>query len=83
VNVHIAAIPCCELVELVTDYLEGALSPRQHARFEHHIAGCDGCTAYLEQMREAIRLTGTLREQQISPDARAALLHAFRGWASA
>lgn len=82
-NVHIAPIPCCELVELVTDYLEGALSPRQHARFEHHIAGCDGCTAYLEQMREAIRLTGTLREQQISPDARAALLHAFRGWASA
>ncbi|HVI35558.1 MAG TPA: zf-HC2 domain-containing protein [Gaiellales bacterium] len=82
-NVHIAPIPCCELVELVTDYLEGALSPQQHARFEHHIAGCDGCTAYLEQMREAIRLTGTLREQQISPDARAALLHAFRGWASA
>ena len=81
-NVHIAPIPCCELVELVTDYLEGALSPQQHARFEHHIAGCDGCTAYLEQMRETIRLTGTLREQQISPDARAALLHAFRGWAS-
>jgi len=51
-------------------------------RFENHIAGCDGCTAYLEQMRETIRLTGTLREQQISPDARAALLHAFRGWAS-
>jgi anti-sigma factor RsiW len=83
VNVHIALIACCELVELVTDYLEGALSPQQHARFEHHIAGCDGCTAYLEQMRETIRLTGTLREQQISPDARAALLHAFRGWASA
>ena len=81
-SVHIAPIACRDLVELVTDYLEGALSPEQHARFESHIAGCDGCTAYLEQMRETIRLTGTLREQQISPDARAALLHAFRGWAS-
>jgi anti-sigma factor RsiW len=82
VSVQAAPIACRDLVELVTDYLEGALSPQQHARFQHHIAGCDGCTAYLEQMRETIRLTGTLREQQISPDARAALLHAFRGWAS-
>jgi anti-sigma factor RsiW len=73
---------CRQVVELMTDYLEGALSAIDRARFEEHIAGCDGCTAYLEQMRETIRLTGMLREQQISPDARAALLHAFRGWAS-
>jgi anti-sigma factor RsiW len=82
VSVHIAPIACRDLVELVTNYLEGALPPEQRARFESHIAGCDGCTTYLEQMRETIRLTGTLREQQISPEARAALLHAFRGWAS-
>ena len=81
-SVHAAPIACRDLVELVTDYLEGALSPELHARFENHIAGCDGCTTYLEQMRETIRLTGTLREQQIAPEARAALLHAFRGWAS-
>ncbi len=81
-SVHIAPIACRDLVELVTNYLEGALPPEQRARFESHIAGCDGCTTYLEQMRETIRLTGTLREQQISPEARAALLHAFRGWAS-
>lgn len=81
-SVHVAPIACRELVELVTDYLEGALPPEQHARFENHIAGCDGCTAYLEQMRETIRLTGTLREQQIPPGALAALLHAFRDWAS-
>src|SRR4029078_11385452 len=74
VSVHIAPIACRDLVELVTDYLEGALSPEQHARFEKHIAGWDGCTAYLEQMRETIRLTGTLREQQISSSALAALL---------
>jgi anti-sigma factor RsiW len=82
VSVHVAPIACRELVELVTDYLEGALSAEQHARFENHIAGCDGCTAYLEQMRETVRLTGTLREQQIPPGALAALLHAFRDWAS-
>jgi predicted anti-sigma-YlaC factor YlaD len=82
VSAHIAPIACRDLVELVTDYLEGALAPEQHVRFQNHIAGCDGCTAYLDQMRETIRLTGTLREQQISPDARAALLQAFRGWAS-
>jgi anti-sigma factor RsiW len=82
VSAHIAPIACRDLVELVTDYLEGVLPPEQRARFESHIAGCDGCTTYLEQMRETIRLTGTLREQQISPEARVALLHAFRGWAS-
>ena len=81
-SVQIAPIACRDLVELVTAYLEGALPPEQHARFENHIAGCDGCTTYLEQMRETIRLTGTLREQQISSGALAALLHAFRGWAS-
>ncbi|HEX5195841.1 MAG TPA: zf-HC2 domain-containing protein [Gaiellales bacterium] len=81
-SVHVAPIACRELVELVTDYLEGALPPEQHARFDNHIAGCDGCTTYLEQMRETIRLTGTLREQQISSGALAALLHAFRDWAS-
>ena len=81
-SVHAAPIACRELVELVTDYLEGALSPELQARFENHIAGCDGCTTYLAQMRETIRLTGTLREQQISPEARAALLQAFLGWAS-
>ena len=81
-SIHAAPIACRDLVELVTDYLEGALPADQHERFQQHIAGCDGCTAYLGQMRETIRLTGTLREQQISPDARAALLHAFRGWAS-
>ena len=42
---------CRQVVELMTDYLEGALSAIDRARFEQHIAGCDGCTAYLAQMR--------------------------------
>jgi len=78
--VDLIPLPCQELVELVTDYLEGALPPADRERFDRHIAGCDGCTAYLEQMRTTIRLTGRLRPEDISPDARAALLRSFRGW---
>jgi len=58
---------CRELVELVTDYLEDALSRRDRRRFEAHLAGCPHCTLYLEQFRETIALTGTLREEDISP----------------
>ena len=73
-------LSCREMVELVTDYLEGALSPEQHARFQSHIAGCDGCTAYLDQMRTTLAALGTITEESLTPDARDALLHAFRGW---
>jgi len=75
-----SGIPCREMVELVTDYLEGALSWRERRRFERHIAGCDGCRAYLEQMRQTLRVLGRLDEETISPEARDALLHAFRDW---
>jgi anti-sigma factor RsiW len=77
-----ADLSCRELVELVTDYFEGALSRRDRRRFERHIAGCDGCTAYLEQMRTTIRTLGRVSEETISLDARDALLHAFRDWHS-
>lgn len=73
-------LTCHELVELVTDYLEDALSPEDRRRVEEHLALCDGCTTYLEQMRETIRLTGKVREEEIPEDQRQALLEAFRGW---
>jgi len=76
----IEKLTCQELVELVTAYIEGALPPQERARFEAHLAGCRGCTAYLEQMRQTIRLLGTLAETAISPQARDELLHAFRRW---
>jgi anti-sigma factor RsiW len=75
-----AALTCKELVEIVTDYVEGALSPPDARRLERHIAGCPGCTAYLAQLQETIRLTGTLAEEDLDPGAREALLAAFRGW---
>jgi anti-sigma factor RsiW len=72
-------LSCQELVELVTDYLDGALAPAERARFDAHLADCTGCDRYLAQMRTTIALTrdsGALGEQ---PDVRG-LLAAFRDW---
>lgn len=74
------ALSCQELVELVTDYLEGALDERDLRAFEGHLAGCDGCTEYLEQMRTTIRLVGTLTPNDLTQAAETALLQAFRDW---
>jgi anti-sigma factor RsiW len=73
-------LSCREMVELVTDYLEGALPRRERKRFERHIAGCDGCTAYLEQMRQTIGMLGGLTEEDVPAAAREELLAAFRDW---
>jgi anti-sigma factor RsiW len=76
-------ISCRELVELVTDYLEDALDRRTRSRFDRHIAGCPHCTEYLAQIRETIRLSGTLTEEQLDPRARDELLAVFRTWRTA
>jgi len=76
-------LSCQELVELVTDYLEGALPAELHDRFERHIAHCSGCQAYLEQMRATIRATGTVTLDSVTPEAESVLLDAFRGWRQA
>jgi hypothetical protein len=74
---------CREFVEVVTDYLEGALSEEDVRRFDEHIAACHWCGRYLEQMKVTLRTVGRIPEESISPDARDALLHAFRDWDSA
>jgi len=71
---------CKELVELVTEYLEGTLAEDLRTRLEQHLAGCDGCTNYLEQMRQTIRLTGKVREENLTPTQREDLLCLFRDW---
>ena len=73
-------LACREVVELVTDYLEGALDGRDRERFERHLGGCDGCAAYLEQMRVTLRVAGRLEPEAIDPAFRERLLVAFRGW---
>jgi anti-sigma factor RsiW len=71
---------CKELVEVVTDYLDGSMPAQQRLLFEEHLAFCDWCQTYLEQMRATIRLTGTLREEDLEPQAREALLGVFGDW---
>lgn len=73
-------LTCQEFVELVTEYLEGTLSPAERARFQAHIEDCDACTIYLEQIRQTIRALGHLSEERIAPPARERLLAEFRDW---
>jgi predicted anti-sigma-YlaC factor YlaD len=73
-------LTCKEIVEIVTDYLEGTMSPELRERFDDHLSSCEGCSAYLAQMRETIRLTGMLTEEAIPPEQRERLLSAFRDW---
>ena len=73
-------LSCQELVELVTDYLEGALPRDERARFDAHLELCDGCNGYLEQMRVTIELVGRLTPRDVTPEAEAALLGVFRDW---
>ena len=73
-------LSCIELVELVTDYLEGMLPDELRQRFDDHIAHCTGCRTYLAQMRATIRATGTLTPESLTAEAERTLLEAFRGW---
>jgi anti-sigma factor RsiW len=70
-------IACIELVELVTDYLEGALPGPRRQAFEAHLELCPGCVAYVEQMRQTIRTTGGLDPGDLAPEQRQALLDLF------
>ena len=73
---------CREVVELMTDYLEGALSAADRARFEQHISGCDGCRAYLAQLRTARMLIGRTAHEPVPEPLKAELMNAFRSWRS-
>jgi anti-sigma factor RsiW len=67
----------------VTDYLEGALPRSERARFEAHIAACGNCSEYLAQFKRTLELTGALREDDVDPVAREALLAQFGEWRNA
>ncbi|HEU0336621.1 MAG TPA: zf-HC2 domain-containing protein [Gaiellaceae bacterium] len=75
-----AELTCAELVELVTEYLEEALPGEELERFEEHLVYCSPCVTHVDQMRETIRTTGALREQDLDPGLADELLAAFRGW---
>ncbi len=71
---------CQELVELITEYLDGTLPESERSRFDAHVRTCSGCEAYIEQMRMTIRLLGKLSEESVSAEARRDLLATFRTW---
>ena len=73
---------CVEVVEIVGDYLEGALPRRVRRGLEAHLAGCEHCTEYVAQMRATISLTGRLREQDLPQEMRTELEELFRAWRS-
>ena len=79
-NPDALSLSCQELIELVTDYVEGTLSPADQARFESHLGICADCHHYLDQMRQTILLVGALVEQDIPADAKERLLDAFQSW---
>jgi predicted anti-sigma-YlaC factor YlaD len=73
-----AALSCQQVVEVITDYLEGSMGWRDRRRFEKHLRACDGCTLYLAQMRETLSLLGTVPVDTLPPEAQSTLLDAFR-----
>jgi hypothetical protein len=73
-------LSCRELVELVTEYLEGRLPLEERTRFELHLGYCDYCRTYLRQMRQVLATAGELTEESVAPEAKSSLLAAFRDW---
>jgi anti-sigma factor RsiW len=72
------AIRCQDVVEVITDYLEGKLPAEDVASFEAHLAICDGCQWYLEQMRITIAAVGRIEDEDVPAELRDTLLAAFR-----
>jgi len=73
-------LTCKELTEVLTDYLEGVMPLEDRARFEAHLAICEGCVTYVDQMRQAIATTNALRVEDVEETAPDDLLAAFRAW---
>jgi anti-sigma factor RsiW len=75
-------LDCDELVELVTAYLDGSLDLDTRARFDLHLAECDGCENYLQQFRTTVSTLGKVAETDLDPDFRDRLLNSFRDFHS-
>ena len=73
-------LPCQQVVEMVTDYLEDALPAADRRRFEAHLAGCPHCTEYLAQMRETIRLAGRITPEDLTPQMHTDFADLYRRW---
>ena len=75
-------VVCRQAVELVTDYLEGALSRSDRRRFELHLASCPNCTEYFKQIRVTIQLTGHLEPEELPNEMKVELMALYELWKS-
>jgi anti-sigma factor RsiW len=73
-------LTCQELVELITDYLEGALAEKRHADVLHHLSECDDCLRYVAQLQQTGRVLAAMPAPTLSADDRTALIAAYRDW---
>lgn len=73
-------LTCAEMVEQITDYLEGVLPPDQIAKFRAHLISCDGCEAYLEQVHTMLRSLRGTPDEVLSPEVESAIIGAFQRW---
>jgi len=73
-----SALSCNEIVEMVTDYIEGDLDPPTVAALEEHLRLCPGCDRYVDQIRETVSTLGSITSESLSPQAQSDLLDAFR-----
>lgn len=71
---------CQEIVEAVTDYLDGGLSTAERLAFERHVGICPPCRGYLAQLRRVIAAAPSLREEELPASLRDGLLAAFEDW---
>jgi anti-sigma factor RsiW len=71
-------INCRGVVEVITDYLEGALDQDEARVVDNHLEGCEGCRRYLVQMRTTIAVVGRLRQDDVPGEVRDSLVAAFR-----
>ncbi len=71
---------CQELVELVTEYLDGALSATERVRFDAHLLECDPCVEYIDQVKVTVGVVGRLSEDELTAPVREHLLAHFRAW---
>jgi len=76
----LGGLSCKEIVELVTDYIEGAMAPDLRSRFDQHLSVCHPCVTYVDQMRQTITALGKLPEELVPQQAMNALLEHFRRW---
>jgi anti-sigma factor RsiW len=79
----LGGLTCKEIVELVTDYIEGVLPIEMRSRFDQHLSVCHPCAIYLDQMRQTIATLGRLPEESIPQPVMDTLLQHFRTWPKA